>query len=227
MLGHPLLRQFGHVQVLQRTRPPVQHQFAPGMFGKGVLQHALDRRKAGASGDEDHRLVGIVADEEAAEWAFQAQDVAFLQRGKHLVGEQPPRHMANMKFQQRVVVRRIGERKAARLGVLQLEIDVLAGKKLQPLAGRQLDLHQHHVVGALLQFFHPARQRLHHDVLGGADFPGFDGEVGQRFGAAEQCASMRLFLVLQRGGRMLAVIDLAGQHLALAGPAGPVAAAVG
>ena len=38
-------------------------------------------------------------------------------------------------------------REAAPLAVLQQEVDVLAGEELQPLVRRQLELHDHHVVG--------------------------------------------------------------------------------
>ena len=74
-----------------------------------MLEHALDRREPGAAGDEDHRLVRILADKKAAERTFEAQDVTFLQSTEHLVGKQPARHMADVQFQQRVIVRRVGE----------------------------------------------------------------------------------------------------------------------
>jgi len=144
-----------------------------------------------------------------------------------MVAEQATRHVADVQFQQRVVVRRVGERIAAAPAVFQLKIDVLSGEKLQALVGRQLDLHPHHVVGELVELFHPAWQGFHHDVLGGADLPRLDGHVGQWLGAAEQCAALDFFLVLQRRGLVHAIVERAGQHLALARAAGAVAAAVG
>jgi hypothetical protein len=41
-----------------------------------VLDDRLDRREAGAAGDEDDRLVRFVAQEERAERALEAQDLA-------------------------------------------------------------------------------------------------------------------------------------------------------
>ena len=114
----------------------------------------------------------------------------------------------------------------ARLAVLQLKVDVLAGQELQSFVGGQLDLDRHHIVRTFLQLFHPTGQGFHHDILGGADFLGFDRQVGQRLGAAKQRPTLCLFFVLQGIGRMDAVVELAGQDLAFAGTAGAIAASV-
>ena len=174
------------VQILQRAHPPVQHQFAIGVLGKGVLDDALDRREAGAAGDEDDRLVGILAQEEAAERTFEAQDVAFLQGGKHLLGEQAARHVADVQFQQRVVVRRVGERKAARLPSFSRKSMYCPARNCRRSLAGSLIFTTITSSARLFQFLHAARQRLDQDVAGGADFPGFDDQVGQRPGAAEQ-----------------------------------------
>jgi len=54
-----------------------------------LLDDGLDGRKAGAGSQEDDWLVRILAQEESTQRAFDAQDVAFLQGGEDLVGEQP------------------------------------------------------------------------------------------------------------------------------------------
>ena len=59
-----------------------------------LLDDGLDGRKAGAGGQQDDGLVGILAQEEGAQRAFDAQDVAFLQGGEDLVGEQAARQVA-------------------------------------------------------------------------------------------------------------------------------------
>ena len=91
-----------------------------------VLDHRLDRREAGAAGDEDDRLVRFLAQIERAERAFEAQDLAALVLREQRVGEEPAGHVADVQLEQRVVVRRRGEREAAALAVLQQEVDVLA-----------------------------------------------------------------------------------------------------
>ena len=50
--------------------------------------------------------------------------------------------------EQRVVVRRIGEREAAPAAVLEQDIDVLSGEKLQAFAGGQLQPDDHDVGAA-------------------------------------------------------------------------------
>ncbi len=95
-----------------------------------VLDHRLDRREAGAAGDEDDRLVGVLAQVERAERPFEAQDLAALVLVEQLVGEEAARHVADVQLEQRVVVRRRRQRKAAPLAVLQQEVDVLAGEDI-------------------------------------------------------------------------------------------------
>ena len=110
-----------------------------------VLDHRLDRREAGAAGDEDHRLVGFLAQVERPERPFEAQDLAALVRREQRVGEEAAGHVPDVQLEQRVVVRRGGEREAAAMPVLQQEVDVLPGEVLQPLVRRKLELHDRDV----------------------------------------------------------------------------------
>jgi hypothetical protein len=63
-----------------------------------VLDQRLDRREAGARGQQHHRLVRVLAQEEAAERAFHAQDLLFLHRREHVVGELAARHVPDVQF---------------------------------------------------------------------------------------------------------------------------------
>src|SRR3990167_531254 len=78
MFRLPLPRQFGKIQIAQRQRAAIQYHLALHAVVQGMLDDALDRREAGTTGDEDDRLVAVLAQEEAAQRAFQAQDGLFL-----------------------------------------------------------------------------------------------------------------------------------------------------
>ena len=93
-----------------------------------VLDHRLDRREARTARDEDDRLVGFLAQEERAERALEAQDLASFELVEQLVREEAAGHVTDVQLEQRVVVRRRRERKAAAAVVLQQEVDVLAGE---------------------------------------------------------------------------------------------------
>ena len=81
MLLLPRAGQVGQVEVALRARAPVQHHRAVDVaVMQRVLDHRLDRREAGAAGDEDDRLVGLLAQVERAERPFEAQDLAALVR---------------------------------------------------------------------------------------------------------------------------------------------------
>ena len=84
-----------------------------------MLDDSLDRGKTGSAGDQDDWLIGFLAQEEGAERPLEAQDLAALELTEQLIGEMAAGHMADVQFQQRVVVRRRGERETAASAVLQ------------------------------------------------------------------------------------------------------------
>src|SRR4051812_31747493 len=102
---------------------------------QGVLDDRLDRREAGATGDEDDRLVRRLAQIERPQRTLEAQDLAALVLSEQRIREKSLRHVTDVQFEELVVVRRRGKREAAPLAVLQQEIDVLAGQILQPFVG--------------------------------------------------------------------------------------------
>ncbi len=137
------------------------------------------------------------------------------------------RHVPDVQLEQRVVVRRRRERKAATAAVLQQEVDVLPGEKLQPLVRRQLEADDRHVRRGLVDRLDAARQLPDPDVAGPPDFANFDDQVRERFRAAEERKACAPFVLGQRRGLVGAVVDPAVENLPLAGAAGTVAAAVG
>ena len=143
-----------------------------------VLDDRLDRREAGAAGDEDDRLVGVLAQVERAERAFEAQDLAPLVRREQRIGEEPARRVPDVQLEQLVGVRRRREREAAPVAVLQQEVDVLAGEVLQPLVRRQLELDDRDVGRRLVDRLDAARQPLDLDVARAADLAHLDDEIG-------------------------------------------------
>jgi hypothetical protein len=192
-----------------------------------VLDDRLDRREAGAPGDEDHRLVGVLAQVEAAERALEAQDLAPVIAREQRVGEQPARRVPDVELEQSIGVRRGRDREASPMPVLQQEVDVLAGQVLQAFARRQLQPHDGDVGGGLVDRLDPAGQPLDRDVSRTPHFAGLDDEVAPRARAAEERVALPLLVVGQGGRLARAVVDAALDDLALARSARAVAAAVG
>jgi hypothetical protein len=192
-----------------------------------MLDQRLDRRKAGAAGDQDHGLGRFLAQEETAVGALQTQDVLFLHGTEYVSGEFAAGNQPHMQLQKAVVMRRVGDGKGAPLAVLEHELDVLAGKELQALVGRQLQAEDDDIIGDALDTLDAGRHDLDRNVPRRAHFAAFQHQVGERLGATEQRQAAGAVgdgqgLLLRR-----AVIHQAIEHLALAGAAGAVAAAVG
>ena len=74
---------------------------------------------------------------------------------------------------------------------------------------------------------HAAGELLDRDVLDRADRPDLDRQIGERLGDAEQGVARGALVLGQRGVLVLALVDAAGEKLALARAARAVAAAVG
>ena len=124
-------------------------------------------------------------------------------------------------------MRRARQRKGAALAIGEQELDVLAGKELHAFVGRQLEADHHHVGGDAFQLLYAAGQRLDWDVARGIHLARFEREVGQRLRAAKQRHAGSPLVGGQRAVLGDAEVDRAGEHLALAGTAGAVLAAVG
>ena len=129
-----------------RAAAPIQHHLSRHADVESVLDDALDRREAGAAGEQDHRLVAVLAQKERAERSLEAQDVALLHLVEHVLGERAAGHVADVQFDVRLVLRRVRHRIGAALAVAQDDLDVLAGQKLQPFVGRQVEIQRGHVV---------------------------------------------------------------------------------
>ena len=214
------------VQVALRARAPVQHDLARHAVMQHVLDHRLDRGKPGPAGDEDHRLVAVLAQVERAERTFEAENFAALERREQRIGEQPARRVPDVQLDELVGMRRRGDREAAPVPVLQQEIDVLAGQVLQPLARRQLELDDGDVGHGLVDRFDPARQPLDLDVPGTTHLAHLDDEIRARTGDAKQRDPAALLVVGQRRWLVRAEVDAAVENPPLARAARTVAAAV-
>ena len=77
------------VQVLWAPATPVQGGRACDVLLLHVLDDGLDRGKAGARGQQHHRLVAVLAQVKAAKRTLQAQDFFFLHGAKDAIGEHP------------------------------------------------------------------------------------------------------------------------------------------
>src|SRR6185503_2816648 len=124
----------GHVEVLARTRAPVQHDGLVEPLLERVLDERLDRREARAARDEDERLVAVFAQVERAQRPLEADDRALLHLLEDEAREGATGGFADVQLQELVVVRRVREREAAPLAVLHEDVEVLAGEELQALA---------------------------------------------------------------------------------------------
>ena len=83
-----------------------------------------------------------------------------------------------MQLQKFVVMRRIGQRKTARLFILEQNIDVLAGEELQTFIGGQLEPEHHHIRCGPFHPLHAARHGLDGDVVGCKHFAALQHQVG-------------------------------------------------
>lgn len=158
---------------------------------------------------------------------FEAQQGLFLQMVEHEMGELAVWHQADVQLQELVVVRRVGERKAAALVARQQNVDVLAGKELQALVGRQRQVQHHHIGRHFLHPRHPRRQGAQWDVLRHARLMALDGDIRQRLRAAEQRQPGLPLFPAQRCFLIDAIIDGPLQHPPPAHPALAAAAGVG
>src|SRR6202030_1930808 len=133
-------------------------------------------------------------------------------------------NVADVQLEQRVIFRRVGERKAPPSSVLEQEIDVLPGEILQSLVRRKLERNDGDIGSCLVDLFDAARQLPDLNVAGSANFTDFEDEIGQRLADAQQREAFAFIGLGQRGGQMSAVVDFPADDAALAGAAGAVAA---
>jgi hypothetical protein len=132
-----------------------------------VLDQRFDGGEPGARGQQDDGFMRIFVQEETALRAFEAQDVALLHGGKHLLGKQAAWHVADVQLERLVQRRCIGDTVRAALAVAQQKFDVLAGAVSQRLVGWQLQRHDGHIARHLGERGH-ARWHLAHRVVAAA-----------------------------------------------------------
>ena len=113
-------------------------------------------------------------------------------------------------------MRRVAHGEAAPRAVAQHDVEVLAGVKVQFLSGRNLQFENDDVGRHALQALHARRQLARLDVAAQAHFARRDHQVRERLGLAEQRVTLGLLGFFQRLGGVLSIVDLSGDHLALA-----------
>ena len=182
------------------------------------------------AGQQHQGLVGRLAQEEAAERPFHAQDVLLLHRAEDVVGELAAGHVADVQldgWRRAQQVRRVGHAVAAPGTVAQDELHVLAGAVLQVLVGRQLELQHRHVSCRLLKGQHPRRQLEYGELPRPWHAARLHHAIRLRRGAAGEDETRGLLVGRQRLLLVRAVDDAALEKPTLAGAAGAVTAAIG
>ena len=147
-LGHQRhlgLNPIFHVQVGGTPTAPVERGRAGDAAVLHMLEQGFERRKAGARGQKYQGLVGVFAQKERSERAFDAQNVFFLHGAEHQIGKASAGHVADMQLQRRAGVRCVGHGVAAPRAVTHDELNVLAGAVSKTVVGGQLQLHDHHI----------------------------------------------------------------------------------
>ena len=147
-----------------------------------------------------------------AERSLEAQDLPLLHLVEHVRGEGSARVVPQMQLQMLVVVGSVRHREGAPLAVLQQDLDVLTGKKLQALIRRQPQVHGDDVGCEPFQLLHPAGQHLDRNVTDRADFARFDHEIRQRLGLAEKCEACLTVGIAQRRRLVAAEVDFSLEH---------------
>src|SRR5207237_8062665 len=122
--ARPALRDVVHVKVALDAAAPVERDRALDALRLRVFADRLDRREARAARHHHDRLVALLAQIKRAERAFEAQEIAYLHRAEHLLGDQATRRLADVELQRAdaLLARRIGDRVAAALGVVPQEV---------------------------------------------------------------------------------------------------------
>jgi hypothetical protein len=198
-----------------------------------VLDHRRDRREPGAAGDHDGGRVAADLEDESPVRSGQRHLVPHREVLEHPpVGRLAALDAPHLKLQQALLGGRVGHRIGpvdGRLAVPRGHHDphVLAGVERQVPV--DLDDHPLGVGGDVLDPRHGAGEVAHRDGLGVGLLVdlGLDGHVRLEARATGQGLALVALEVHQREAGGLAVIDLAVEHLHLAGGAQAVAAGVG
>ncbi len=218
------------VQVARSATAPVKVRGPTIALLLKVFENRLDGRHAGARGQKHHGLDAVGLQAKRAQWAFDAQDFLFLHRSKHVVGEQPTWHVAQVQFNLRRVahgVRRIGDGVAASSAVPQQKINGLACSVFHGHVGRQLQA-QHHHVGRHFGHGGHARWHFEHRVFAGSHHLAYvQDAVGLRRRAAGKNQARCFFFGRKRFDLMRAMNDAPLEQSALARTTSAVAAPVG
>ena len=156
--------KIGEIKIDDCPGTPVEHHGALAAFVKRMFDQAFQGGETGAPGQQDHRLVRLFPQGEAAVGAVEPQDVPHLEGREDLVGEQAAGHVADVQLQKGIVVGGVGHGETAPLAILQQDVHILPGEELEAFAGRQAQVQFDDVGGQTLQFFDAGGEGLDRDV---------------------------------------------------------------
>ena len=210
------------------ARAPIKVHRPAAADGNHVAQQAFYRRKAGAGGEHDHRLLALLQGE-CAQRAANAQNGFFFHAGrfaKQHIGKQTALVFADMQFQNIGIGRMIGHRIAAHMVVAQQNINVLAGPKHKRRRFGQSQLEQRHIMEKF-DAGHARGQRFYRWRTGTVVTRHFQRHIALRRAATHQYFALGHLFAAQRQFGMAALLHLAGEHFGLALAANAVLAGMG
>ena len=227
IVEHPLV----HIQVGRMAGAPVEHGGARTVLVGHLFQNRLDRSKSGPGRQKQQRTGTVIAQEEAAIGAFDAQDFLFLHAAEDMVGELASRHVTDVQINARQgridLMGRRGHRVAAPLPIGEQEVDVLARMVLHGHIGRQLQCDPHHVGRELFEVHHPYRHLAHGERSFRGHLARFQHQIAPGQRTTGEDVAFCGFRIRQGILLIGAVFHLATELAAFARPAGSILAAVG
>src|SRR5438874_7801379 len=134
-----------------------------------------------------------------------------------------------MEFQraEALLARRIGDRVAAPLAVLQQKVRVLAGNELEVRIGGKLDAEDGDIGRGLVEPLDAGRENLRPDAVQPGELAHLDRQVGQRLRLAEQRVALGLVVLRKVAWAHVTVVHASFLDRAAAGAAHAFAAAIG
>ena len=215
-----------HIKIALRPAAPVERDRPRHLLLEGILADGLDRREAGTARHHDDRLIGVLAQIEAAQRSLEAKQVSYFQFTKNMLGEGAARGVPHMDLERgdTAGIGTRGERIAAPPAFLEQDVDVLPGEEAEILVHRQPHAQDGDVGRRLVEPLHPAGNDARAHAL---DFVNLDHQLGERLRLAKERIALRLVAVRQIRGVHRAVVDASLEHRTAAGAAHAGAAAVG
>ena len=192
-----------------------------------MFQHSLERSKTGAATDKNCGTLAVFTQEESAQRTLDAQHGFFLHLVEHLCTEIAAADIANVQFNEVIIMRRIGNGKRTWCMVLEEHINVLAGKKLQAFRFGHFQINADDVMCQVFKLVYTAGQGSDLDVPGRIHFTDLDGQVTAWSCLAKQRLVTAGIIGIQRRWQSVMIVNRSADDIAHAGAALSIAAAIG